>query len=536
MSSTVTSPQPLHSHPYHFVDKDAYVEPQISPPESPKSNQHNSGNVSPIDNDKHPAFRVSTTTNPTSRKAVASGIPIARKAAPVTLTPQRAYVRDISKPTKWDKYSGEPTTSERGIPHKVQPGTVVEGLEKIKLRTVTDPITKSSQKVDSSEKPPWKGASGRTTLVPAVADTIKPGHQTPTAIVQPTPRRGLNNQSSILTSPLYQDRDSLLAQALATRAEETTIVSANKQPKTTSPIITSSQSQSRKQRSSNITSPISETPEESSTSGQQSDTAQTTIVRSNTEKSLDQRPISSINPDNNSKSRFSWTTQATNTTYQHSPPSSPAPPVPAMPASHAPKNKVAEVDEDDKSPDSSPKIPSISVMDRTRPVQSSRNDTSIPPSPSSPTNSIARKPVGSGLSSPVNDYDARTYTSRKSSYLGVVGGIISGKALPPTPQEIESHDHISSLQAQVDDLATQRHNVERVIGDLTAPGASNPLVTNFRVEREREKRILALRAELNEIALQEYKIGLKLHRSQKKKEEEEGYEGFSTLWVRRVTS
>jgi hypothetical protein len=85
------------------------------------------------------------------------------------------------------------------------------------------------------------------------------------------------------------------------------------------------------------------------------------------------------------------------------------------------------------------------------------------------------------------------------------------------------------------DLTTQRNNVERVLRDLTAPGASNPLTTNFRVEREREKRIQALRDELNEIGLQEHDIGLKLHRAQRRREEDEGYEGFTTLWVRRVT-
>jgi hypothetical protein len=533
----VTSPLHSHSRPYQFVDEDAYERPPISPPDSPQSNQHNSENVSPVESEIQNPFRVTTTSNPTTRKAVASNIPIARKAAPVTITPQRAYKRDISKPTKWDKYSGEPTTSDRGIPHKVQPGTVVETLEQIKLRSVTDPTTKSSQKGDSNEKPPWKGASGRTALVPAVKDTIIPGHQTPTAIVQPIPRRGLNNPSPILTSPLYQDRDSLLASSLATHVEETETEpsqTANNQSTTTSPLISSSHSQPGKQKSSVIASPISEIPEDPTSEGIQPNTAQTTVVRSNTGKSQDQRPISSFNPDNSSKSRFSWTTQATNTTYQHSPPSSPAPPVPAMPASHAAKNKAVEEHDDSKSPGSSPKMPTISIMNRTRPL--GVVDTSIPPSPASPTNSIARKPIGSGPASPLNDSDGRTYISRKSSYLGIAGGIVSGKALPPTPQEIESHDHISSLQAQVDDLATQRHNVERVIKDLTAPGASNPLQTNFRVEREREKRILALKNELNEIALQEYKIGLKLHRSQKKKEEEEGYEGFSTLWVRRVTS
>jgi uncharacterized coiled-coil DUF342 family protein len=110
-----------------------------------------------------------------------------------------------------------------------------------------------------------------------------------------------------------------------------------------------------------------------------------------------------------------------------------------------------------------------------------------------------------------------------------------GKALPPTPQQLESQDHVGQLNAQLDDLRNQRRNLERVLRDLEAPEATNPLKTSFRAEREREKRITAIKNELNEIYMLEHDIGLKLHRANKKREREEGYEGFTTLWVRRVT-
>jgi len=183
--------------------------------------------VSPVENDIHPAFRITTSAKPTTRKAIASGIPVARKAAPITITPTRAYKRDLSKPTKWDKDSGEPTTSERGIPHKVKPGTVVQGLEKIKLRSVTAPVS-SSQYETVSEKPAWKGASGRAPLVSPVTDTIQTAKQTSTPIVQPTPRRGINNPSPILTSPLYHDRDSVRASGIISSHLEESKSSASK--------------------------------------------------------------------------------------------------------------------------------------------------------------------------------------------------------------------------------------------------------------------------------------------------------------------
>jgi hypothetical protein len=109
------------------------------------------------------------------------------------------------------------------------------------------------------------------------------------------------------------------------------------------------------------------------------------------------------------------------------------------------------------------------------------------------------------------------------------------KALPPTPQEVNSQDHIGALQAQLDDLSTQRGNVQRVLRDLLKPEATNPLVTSFRAEREREKRVQGLRDELNEIALLEHDVGLKLHRAYKKREKEEGSEG-TALWIKRIAS
>lgn len=42
--------------------------------------------------------------------------------------------------------------------------------------------------------------------------------------------------------------------------------------------------------------------------------------------------------------------------------------------------------------------------------------------------------------------------------------------------------------------------------------------------------------ELAEIKREEYEVGIKLHRAWKKRDREEGIEGGSAIWVRRVTS
>lgn len=178
---------------------------------------------------------------------------------------------------------------------------------------------------------------------------------------------------------------------------------------------------------------------------------------------------------------------------------------------------------------------SDSIMNRRRPIPKADNyssESNSPITPTVPSFPSFRKPY-SGLKAESKGLSSRKASYASSTQTSATGG---GKALPPTPQELNSQDHVSSLQAQIQDLMTQRSNVERVLRDLTAPGASNPLVSNFRVEREREKRVQALRDELNEIGLMEHEIGLKLHRAQRKREAEDGYEGFATMWVRRVTS
>jgi hypothetical protein len=214
-------------------------------------------------------------------------------------------------------------------------------------------------------------------------------------------------------------------------------------------------------------------------------------------------------------SRFSWTTQATNTTYQHSEPPSPPPPLPAALVANA-----------------------NSIMNRSRPIPS-RNYSPGPESPVISTPPPMRKPLSNAharparTSSRVLPAGLASPSSITSPTSSVSGG--GGKALPPVPGALNAADHVATLQARLDDLATQRGNVERVLRDLTDPAACNPLVSNFRVEREREKRVAALRDELNEIGLLEHDVGLRMHRAQRRKEREEGYEGFTTLWVRRVT-
>jgi hypothetical protein len=111
------------------------------------------------------------------------------------------------------------------------------------------------------------------------------------------------------------------------------------------------------------------------------------------------------------------------------------------------------------------------------------------------------------------------------------------KMLPMSPAEAQSHDLVTSLQAQLDDLAHRRTNIERSIRQMTElmPKDSVILTEEVRRKREDEKRkVEALRIEEADVKREEHDIGLRLHRAWKRRDKEAVYEPTG-LWVRRVT-
>jgi hypothetical protein len=460
----------------------------ISPPDSPIYGTRNAaGDVSPIepssDNDIHPAYRV-------NKAAVGSSIPVLRKATPSETAAgkvaNRAYKRDMTVPLRWDKYSGEPTTNKsRGLPSTVKPENVIQQV-KLRSTSVKSSASSKDEAAMIDTRPPWKGASGRTAIVAPVVD--QPGQTAPLPrreIVQPA-TYGI--PSPPLKSPIQGPREMPSANTL---------------------------------KQADYTEAAPMTPRNPSFSSRPSTAHTVERTDSNVRQSEDELHAT---PDKNESenptdrgSRFSWTTQATNTTYKQSPPSSPedAPPVPRIPASQYNDG---------------------TIMSRSRPLTSRKNQYS--PSDSPTDSPIESRRPSDFLSVGISNSLTRGPSVRSPSIASGSTAPQKGpdKALPPTPQELGSADHLSVLQAQLDDLNRQRRNVERLISDLTRPEASNPLNTNFKIEREREKRVAALKGELMEIEMAKHDIGLRLHRANRRQEREQGYEGFTTLWVRRVTS
>ncbi|RKF61779.1 hypothetical protein OnM2_038058 [Erysiphe neolycopersici] len=111
------------------------------------------------------------------------------------------------------------------------------------------------------------------------------------------------------------------------------------------------------------------------------------------------------------------------------------------------------------------------------------------------------------------------------------------KTLPQTPAENSSNDLVTALQAHLDNLAHRRRNITRSIRQMTElMPRDNLLITDeVRLKREHEKRKVALlREEEAEIKREEHEVGLRLHRAWKRTESGAVYEPTS-LWVRRVT-
>ncbi len=112
----------------------------------------------------------------------------------------------------------------------------------------------------------------------------------------------------------------------------------------------------------------------------------------------------------------------------------------------------------------------------------------------------------------------------------------NGKALPPPPPSEISLSHLESLQSQERSIALQKRNMEKGIAELEKIEKASPLEVPFATVRDAKKRLAEYRKRLAEVVLEEREIGIAITRARRKEEAENGWDGESTLWVRRVTS
>lgn len=112
----------------------------------------------------------------------------------------------------------------------------------------------------------------------------------------------------------------------------------------------------------------------------------------------------------------------------------------------------------------------------------------------------------------------------------------NSKMLPKTPSESQSTDLVSSLQAQLDNLANRRANIQKSIRQMTELMPPDGLARGMEARRQAEERekVALLKDDLADVVREEHDIGLRLHRALKRRDNNAIYEPTS-LWVRRIT-
>ncbi|GFF42543.1 hypothetical protein IFM46972_06907 [Aspergillus udagawae] len=112
----------------------------------------------------------------------------------------------------------------------------------------------------------------------------------------------------------------------------------------------------------------------------------------------------------------------------------------------------------------------------------------------------------------------------------------NGKDLPPCPPEQQAQNRIEMLEARRDNLARRRANINTIIHELTQVIQPSSIAYDMAARDEVKKTVSSLNNELADIKREEHEIGMKLFRLWKKRDEQDLYGGNSGLWVKRVTS
>ncbi len=510
-----------------------------------RSQQHEP-DVSPID--EMPDVSRLGLGRPPSRpgsSSVTSNIPVLRREKrrnQVTAAAQNLVARKevgdgprarIAHDPRWDPYTGEITTSDKGKPQSAKPGQfatpglrpvhretgIVLGNESnvtsgIKAQTsFGDRVRKlKSNNISPTERPEWRGATGRQTIVSPVKDQFdipplsiprksskrvasplsasESGSTTPVTII-----RSGDGETSPASAQMPERIDPTIRTVLSTSGRNSPQVVESPVTISPDPVVAPPSAATRLTRGN--TDPVRPVERVTPAAGFQREDTLAGIER-NFREAFKAVSAPNADPYEQPPSRFSVTTYAPSETQSTPRPSadSDRPPMPTPPTSYGFEQ------------------PS-SILERKRPR--------IGESPA-----ISRKAVNS--SSPV-------FISMSSSVASKRGSIASNKNLPMSPPEAASHDLVTQLQAQLENLAHRRNNITRSIRQMTELMPKDQLLLTEEVRRKREdekRKVEMLRVEEADVRREEHDIGLKLHRAWKRRDKDAIYEPTG-LWVRRVT-
>lgn len=543
-------PQPVNFHPGHspttLISRHHGLRINVHAQDD-QSDQPAQGDVSPITPQESHQQRLLRDERPVSPIETASP-PVPR--APLHERPFQSQIprkkvgsnqAKATKETRWDEYSGEPTTDEGGKPASVRPGTqrvemqfphlkertklILAGLRereaaktqpwgKVPPPVPEDPLDRPTQ------REPWKGASGRSAIVEPVRNTPSARQGSiqfskRTDSLQHTPQRPVEHLAPAnVAAPSPQSRSPALDEEI--KPIEPLI--PEKRIKTpelvTKQIPQSPESQSLAASPESLlryqdTIPETSHPRvESPQYEEEPKTPTTPIAVENAHiiSKAESQPAYEPPEIDREQSRFSWTTYTTS-------------------AAESPRS-LAQVMRDSSPPPPMPDLPPA-IKVKKRPVSSSPFMHSSPYSQhiyadSSP--SVVRKPL-SGTGS--RTLSMSSATSRAMS---------TSKSLPPTPTVLEASDKVGNLEAQLEGLRRQKHNILRILSDLNASLRKNAVVYDMWKRKEVEKNITYQRMQLDDVDREIHDVSLQLHRVQRKRDRDDGYEDCTGLWIKRVTS
>lgn len=420
--------------------------------------------------------------------------------------------------TRWDEFSGEPTTSESGKPAQATPRTVNFQSEVSAVHSISpdgDGTTMSglsgqgrrrhsNKQCDAvfNPKEAWKGASGRHTIISPILDRPLPTGQ------KPSFPRGTQNKSAYLLevssgreSPAsninqFVHRKPIQQPKLLFNENSMGSLDDSKYNALETGTPAASLDSTRFARSDiDISGPISPPALNAGAEEMQHKPLpawpDVTPIKVANGHDLDliesdfRAKMHHMHLEDQPPSRFSATTYAT--TSNDSPPATP--------------------EMNSESPEATP--PS-SILNRKRPVR-------LAGTPNSRL--TTRKPTPSELSKSFHADEGRGFS----------------KSLPKSPPESQAVTRVASLEAKLDNLRCRRANLKTVIHELTHVVQPSSIAYDMASRQEIKRTVNGLEKELAEVVKEEHETGLQLHRAWKRQDNDSAYE-HSSLWVKRLAS
>lgn len=492
----------------------------VSPPDSVQGNsQRSSLEVSPIES---PSLKVGPFVNgsiPKPKKKITNN-----GGAGVSLADWRGRgaslpIRDssLTTSTRWDDFSGEPTSSEKGKTaqashgtmnfetepsHKRHSGTSVNNMSNINIGGQNRKRL-SIQRIDHvfNPKEGWKGASGRHAILnPLLDKPLPPGksHTFPARTQKPLDKplgRISYKQTSVSPVALTTQPDLSQKSCMSENGPITPLgflhTSLNSSSHVAIPVGYQKPDHGGFSRPNSMNKyPInSDINEAKQNIFLHSVRAKPAINLESHEAAKAEHKFRSkmhhMHLEDQPPSRFSTTTYATTTC--DSPPVTP------------------EINSESPTP-----TPTSSLLNRRRPV----------PTAGMPgANVTARKPTPSDI--------------RKSAAAELTEKNL--KLLPMSPPEAQAATRVASLQAKLDNLRRRRFNLKTVIHELTNVVQPSSIAYDMASRQEIKKTVDGLNKELSEVIKEEHETGLQLHRAWKREDETSNFES-SSLWVKRLAS